>query len=332
MAIERIPLINFAPQVAQRLDLSNVTPLAPASVGPLVQLAPYSTAIPDAAAAPGSYLSPDVFDKLATASGGATAQATPHDSSAMQVNQLFFSRQLVWQAPDPALMAASWRVMVRTYGEQRAAMDEQARGLHMPGNLFMAEFNPTVLREGPRPPLMMEAEAWRFAVYGWNGQRLMLRVLASDPEQAPAPKRRRGKVALRLELLLPDAGRVVIQMEPLADGILLELAASDPAALRHVRLNLSELAQAIGRCGVRVLRCRLSHELHAARVHNNYPMQAAAASLSLPIFRAMAEVAVLLSRRQTPAAQAELAWAQPALLDDQSGAPAPWAAAPQPEA
>ena len=46
----------------------------------------------------------------------------------MQVNQLFFKRQLVWQPPDAAQLAASWRVMVKTYGEQYAALQEQARG------------------------------------------------------------------------------------------------------------------------------------------------------------------------------------------------------------
>ncbi|MFM9436398.1 hypothetical protein ACFDR9_003482 [Janthinobacterium sp. CG_23.3] len=293
MAIDRIPLINLAPMLTQRLDMSNVTALAPASVAALAQLAAYTPELPAAGAGVPAH-GQQAFGGAPAA--GAGADATPHDTSAMQVNQLFFSRQLVWQAPNPATLAASWRVMVRTYGEQRAALQEQARGQHVPGNLFMAEQNPAALREAARPPLIMDAEAWRFAVYGWAGQRLMLRVLAGDPDEDDAPKRRHGKVALRLELVLADLGRVMIQMEAMADGILLELAAPDPAAQQLLRRMLPELVEAIGRSGLRILRCRIGRELQSARVHNNYPMQAAAASLSLPVFRAMAEVALLLSR------------------------------------
>ncbi len=114
--------------------------------------------------------------------------------------------------------------------------------------------------------------------------------------------RRRGKVALRVELIIIGIGRVVIQMEPAGDGVLLELAADEEAALRHLRLALPEIADAVRRAGLRVVRCRLNRQLHAQRVHGNYPMQAGAASLSLPLFRAMAEVALLLTQPEAEAA------------------------------
>ncbi|MDC8756510.1 hypothetical protein [Janthinobacterium fluminis] len=302
MAIERIPpTIPLLPQITQRLDVSNATPLAADIVRPLVPLGPYMAAPPDGGAGALPQAQQQAFASLAATVG---PDATPHDSSAMQQNQLFFSRQLVWQAPNPATLASSWRVMVKTYGEQYAALQEQARGQHVPGMLLMAE-HPAVLREGARPPLAMDTEAWRFAVYGWGGQRLMLRVLArDDDEDAGAPKRQRGKVALRLELLLDDMGRVLVQMEPAGDGILLDLAAANPAALLHVRRLLPQLAEAIARSGLRVLRCHINRSLQAGAVHNNYPMQAAAAALSLPLFRAMAEVALLLTRSDEHAAPA----------------------------
>lgn len=312
MAIDRLPpAINLAPLITQRLDVSNATPLAADIVRPLVALGPYMAAAPDGGAG-AARAQEQAFASLAAT---VSPDATPRDSSAMQENQIFFTRQLVWQAPNPATLAASWRVMVKTYGEQYAALQEQARGQHVPGNILMAEQNQAALREGARPPLAMDAEAWRFAVYGWGGQRLMLRVLASDPdEEEAAPKRRRGKVALRLELMLPDRGRVLIQMEPVADGVLLELAASEPAALQHLRRLLPQLAGAIARAGLRVVRCRVNQELHGGRVHNNFPMQAAAASLSLPLFRAMAEVALLLTQAPEAAEQEE---AVAALAQDQ---------------
>lgn len=295
MAIDRLPPINLVPLITQRLDVSQATQLAPDLVRPLVPLGPYMAPAPDAGSA-GAQTSGAGFGGLPAAS---LPDATPRDSSAMQANQVFFSRQLVWQPPNPGTLAASWRVMVKTYGEQYAALQEQARGQHVPGTILMAELNPTALREGPRPPLAIDGEAWRFAVYGWGGQRLMLRVLASerdDEEPAPQQQRRRGKAALRLELMLANWGRVLVQMEPAGGGVVLELAAAEPAALQHLRRLLPELAKAIGRSGLRVVRCRLNRELQSAPIHTNYSMQGAAASLTLPVFRAMAEVALLLSQ------------------------------------
>ncbi|WP_215409576.1 hypothetical protein [Janthinobacterium sp. JC611] len=313
MAIDRISSGNPVPLITQRFDVSPATPMVPGVVQPLVPIGPYMAPAPDAGTLP-AQLQQQGQDSLASLikpNADGTGGAMPRDSSAMQVNQLFFTRQLVWQPPDAAQLAASWRVMVKTYGEQYAALQEQARGQHVPGSLFMAEQQPALLREGARPPLTVDSEAWRFAVYGWGGQRLLLRVLASDEEDEATP-RRRGKVALRVELIIIGIGRVVIQMEPAGDGVLLELAADEEAASRHVRLALPEIAGAVRRAGLRVVRCRLNRQLHAQRVHGNYPMQAGAASLSLALFRAMAEVALLLTQPEAEAAADPDAPAAPA--------------------
>lgn len=304
MAIDRISSGNPVPLITQRLDVSPATPMTPGVVQPLVPIGPYMAPSPDAGTLPAQLQQPgqDSLASLIKPNADGTGGAMPRDSSAMQVNQLFFTRQLVWQPPDAAQLAASWRVMVKTYGEQYAALQEQARGQHVPGNLFMAEQQPALLREGPRPPLTVDSEAWRFAVYGWGGQRLLLRVLASDTDEEESPPRRRGKVALRVELIIIGIGRVVIQMEPSGDGVLLELAADEDHALRHLRLALPEIADAVRRAGLRIVRCRLNRQLHAQRVHGNYPMQAGAAALSLPLFRAMAEVALLLTQPEAEAA------------------------------
>ena len=180
--------------------------------------------------------------------------------------------------------------MVKTYGEQYAALQEHARGQHLPGNLFMAEQQPVL-----RPSLPPDTEAWRFVVYGWSGQRLLLRVLPGGEEDA-APRKRNGKVALRVELLIDGVGRVVIQMEPSGDGVLLELASDEELALAHLRRMLAEIADCVRQAGLRLLRCRLNRVLHAQPVHAGYPMQAAASALSQPLFQAMAEVALLLTR------------------------------------
>ncbi|SDN28914.1 hypothetical protein SAMN05216517_109193 [Janthinobacterium sp. OK676] len=312
MAIDRIASGNPVPLITQRFDVSPATPMVPGVVQPLVPIGPYMAPAPDAGTLPAQLQQgQDGLASLIKPNADGTGGAMPRDSSAMQVNQLFFTRQLVWQPPDAAQLAASWRVMVRTYGEQYAALQEQARGQHVPGSLFMAEQQPALLREGARPPLTVDSEAWRFAVYGWGGQRLLLRVLASDEDEEATP-RRRGKVALRVELIIIGIGRVVIQMEPSGDGVLLELAADEEAAQRHLRLALPEIADAVRRAGLRVVRCRLNRQLHAQRVHGNYPMQAGAAALSLPLFRAMAEVALLLTQPEAEVAADPDAPAAPA--------------------
>ncbi len=312
MAIERVSAGNPLPLITQRFDVSPATPMVPGVVQPLVPIGPYMAPAPDAGTLPAQLQQgQDGLASLIKPNADGTGGAMPRDSSAMQVNQLFFTRQLVWQPPDAAQLAASWRVMVRTYGEQYAALQEQARGQHVPGSLFMAEQQPALLREGARPPLTVDSEAWRFAVYGWGGQRLLLRVLASDEDEEATP-RRRGKVALRVELIIIGIGRVVIQMEPSGDGVLLELAADEEAAQRHLRLALPEIADAVRRAGLRVVRCRLNRQLHAQRVHGNYPMQAGAAALSLPLFRAMAEVALLLTQPEAEVAADPDAPAAPA--------------------
>lgn len=131
-----------------------VTPAAPATVGLSFD------------GADGHPLPQSGLDALAAALTGLADAAEP---SAMRPNQVFLSRQLVWQPPDTAMMAGSWQTMVRTYGEQRAAWLEQASGRHVPSSLFMADHTPSALREGrPGLPLVTEMEPWRFAVFAWG--------------------------------------------------------------------------------------------------------------------------------------------------------------------
>ena len=298
MAIDRISAGNALPLITQRLDVSPATPMTPGVVMPLVPVGPFMAPAPDAGTLPAQL--GQAQDGLASLikpnAGDPGLGATARDSSAMQVNQLFFTRQLVWQPPDAAQLGASWRVMVKTYGEQYAALQEHARGQHLPGNLLMAEQQPVA-----RSSLPLDTEAWRFAVYGWGGQRLLLRVLPGGDED-DAPRKRAGRAALRVELLIEDVGRVVIQMEPASDGVLLELAADDELALAHLRRRLPEIADCVRQAGLRLVRCRLNRVLHAQPVQAGYPMQAAAAALSQPLFQAMAEVALLLTRPPAEAA------------------------------
>ncbi len=120
MAIERISSGNPIPLITQRFDVSPATPMLPGVVQPLVPIGPYMAPAPDAGTLPAQLAQKgqDSLASLIKPNADGTGGAMPRDSSAMQVNQLFFTRQLVWQAPDAVQLAASWRVMVKTYGEQ----------------------------------------------------------------------------------------------------------------------------------------------------------------------------------------------------------------------
>jgi hypothetical protein len=239
-----------------------------------------------------------------TAAAGATIGALlSQEALSMQPNQLFPLRQMVWHTPDTNLLAASWQVMVRTYSEQRAALQQHNEGRHLPSSLFMADPPPPVLRDGrPYPGLVSELDAWRFAVYAWGAEKLTLRVVARDQgqEKGPDQRRRRPRVALRLELNLPDIGKVVVQMEPSELGVVLEIGAASNEAMQQMREVLPRIATIIGQCGLQIVRARLMRELTPVNHLENDPSRTQVALLTADLFKAMAEVAVFLSQPRLP--------------------------------
>ena len=242
--------------------------------------------------------------KAAAAAGGAAGALLAHEALSMQPNQLFPLRQLVWHHPDTSILAASWQVMVRTYSEQRAALQQQHDGRHVPASLFMADVPPPVLRDGrPHPGMVSELDAWRFAVYAWGAEKLILRVVARDPGQdgpGQEQRRRKPRVAVRLEMHLPELGKVVLQIEPSENGIVLEIGAASHPAMQRMRELLPRIATIIGHCGLQIVRARLMRELAPVNPFENDPSQAQVALLTAPVFKAMAEVAVFLSQPRLP--------------------------------
>ncbi|NYE59761.1 hypothetical protein FHW58_000913 [Duganella sp. 1224] len=281
---------------AQPVDLDfPIGPLLPGTAGP-------------AGAAPVDAI-PDGHDSRALPPGGLEALADAladvpkaSDPAAMRPNQVFLSRQLVWQPPDIAMMAASWQVMVRTYSEQRAAWLEQTTGRHLPASLFMSDQIPAGSRDGrPGLPLLTEMEPWRFAVYAWGDRRLVLRVVVIDEDEYERNRRKRARAALRLELVLPEVGRVVIQLEPASGaGVVMEVGAAQTAAMQHMREILPQLAATVSRLGLTILRCRLRRELPPSSGEHPYPSRMQTAGLSAQLFHAMAAVATLLSQPAVP--------------------------------
>jgi hypothetical protein len=217
------------------------------------------------------------------------------DAAAMRPDQVVMARQLTWPRPDGGSLATSWRGMVRTYGTQlvtRAVQaSQQERGQSLPVALLQSGLDARVLRQADLATL--PPDAWRFTVHAGGPQAQHLRVIGEE-EPSQKPQRRRRRAALRLELVLADGTVVTVQAEPLADGVMLELCTLNADALLHLRALQPQLEDAVRRSGLRVLGWTWSDALPEGRVHARLPSTEAAAALSLPVFRAMAELALLL--------------------------------------
>ncbi|MBB3120843.1 hypothetical protein [Pseudoduganella violacea] len=308
MAIDRVLPTNPALTVHEqmvRVQPSQALPVPPVqnvpAKAPDFNLPQQAPAVP-AVLAEAADLLAQPGHAAAAAAGVASAQSLlAGESAAMLPNQLL-ARQIVWHAPDPNIMAMTWQVMVRTYGEQRAAMQEQAQGKHLPGSLFLADPRQNTLREHTGLPFVSEMDAWRFAVYAWGAEKLVLRVVAREPGPASeTQRRRRVRVALRLELHLHELGKVVIQMEPAgASVVVLEIGAAQTAAMQYMREMLPHIASIASHCGLSILRARLMRELPLIDAANNNPNPAQVMLLTPPLFKAMADIAVMLSQPPQP--------------------------------
>jgi len=277
------PLVPPMP-VPPRLQVDAVAAVAPAA---LLQAEMEALPLPVSAAQPS-----------AAAAGGADPYLMT-DGAAMRPDQVLMARQLSWPSPDGGALASSWRSMVRSYGAQVVNRALQARPGQLPTALLLAGQDPRVLRQADLQG--GSADAWRFTVHAGGPKDQHLRVVqdeAQQQEQQQQQRRRRARAALRLELVLADGAIVTVQAEPVADGVCLELCAPDARALARLRALQPELEAAVGRAGLRVLEWKYRDSLPLGRAHARLPSADAASALSLPVFRAMAELALILPSNQ----------------------------------
>jgi len=219
--------------------------------------------------------------------------ATPDGAqpAAWRPDQANLARQLTWPSPDGAALARSWRSMVSHYGAQLVGREQQARPGLLPSVLLQSGQDPRALRQ-PAPD-SLPPDAWRFTVQASGAQARHLRVVQGEPEPVLG-RRKRPRAALRLEVVLEDGTVVTVQAEPFADGVRLELCAHDRDGLARLRELQPALQQAVERAGLRVLSWRYRDTLPDGRAHLRLPTIEAASMLSLPVFRAMAEMALTL--------------------------------------
>jgi hypothetical protein len=277
----------------------------PPLVSPVLPSAPAAPALPVGAVAP---VAPAVLlaemDNLplplpgsqpSAASAGAASDAM-QDGAAMRPDQVLMSRQLNWPSQDGGTLASSWRSMVRSYGAQILNRELQARPGQLPTAMILAGQlsgqDLRLLRQADQQNSPIDA--WRFTVHAGSPRDQHLRVVEQEQPSQQQQRRRRSRAALRLELVLVDGTVVTVQAEPLADGVRLELCAPDERSLARLRALQPELEAAVVRAGLRVLGWKYRDSLPMGPAHIRLPSADAAAALSLPVFRAMAELALLL--------------------------------------
>lgn len=214
------------------------------------------------------------------------------EGMAMRPDQVLMARQLTFPVPDGRALAGSLRTLVRSYGVQLASREQSTRAGVLPGAMLLSGQDPRVLRP-PEGQTQVHQDAWRFSVQAGGPQPRQLQVLTGEPEPAPG-RRRRGRAALRLELELADGVKVMVQVDPVPDGVALELCAPDAQTLQRLRQLQPALEAAVARAGLKVLRWRYRDSLPYGAAHARLASSDAAAALSLSVFRAVAELALIL--------------------------------------
>jgi hypothetical protein len=220
-----------------------------------------------------------------------SAAEAGQDGAAMRPDQVAMARQMTWPNANGGALASSWQGMVRNYGTQQAIREQQMREGQLPTALLLAgqDARAARLAQLQNPP----PDAWRFTVHAGSSRPQHLRVVQGEPEQQQN-RRRRTRAALRLELVLADGAVVTVQATPVADGIRMEMCAADLPTLERVRELQPQLEAAVRRARLRVSSWAWRADLPAGPVHARLPSTEAATALSLPVFRAMAELALLL--------------------------------------
>lgn len=274
-------------------SIPSIVPLLPPATAPLnvgavaasapVALAPFEAGEPPL---PSSQLLPQ-------ASAAVTPDASA-EGAAMRPDQVFLARQMSYPAADSQALATSWRSMVRSYGDQLAERALRSNAGQLPPAVLAASQEGRVLRQPDGS--LLPPDAWRFTVHAGGARDQHLGVV-QDAADGPGGRRRQARAALRLELELDDGSRVVLQVEPMPGGLALELCAPGAPALARLRALQPVLEEAVERSGLRVLRWRYRDRLPLAAAHARLAAGDVVQVLTLPVFRAVAELALALPRQ-----------------------------------
>lgn len=280
-------------------SIPSIVPLLPPTATPL-SVGAVAAAAPVALAPFDGGEPPLPTSQLLAPAPGAQGEPGP-EGLAMRPDQVFLARQMHFQAADGRTLATSWQAMVRQYGKQMTDRELRNQAGQLPPAVLAANQEGRVLRQADHSLLLQDA--WRFTVHAGGAKDQHLGVLQEQPDGASG-RRKRSRAALRLELELADGTAVVLQVEAIPGGLALELCAPDAAALARLRKLQPELEDAIARAGLQVQRWRYRDSLPLAPVHARMASSDVVQVLTLPVFRAVAELALVLPRLDAAETQA----------------------------
>ncbi|MFC4930508.1 hypothetical protein [Massilia sp. GCM10023247] len=269
--------------------LTTIVPLLPPTTPPL-QATAVAAVAPVAFAAAESQL--PLPQSTPLPNQPAAAGAETGDGAAMRPDQVFMSRQLVFPQ-DGRLLAGHWRALVGNVGATLAERELRARGGALPAALLAAAPDARVPGRALEAHVL-PADPWRFTVHAGSAREQHLQVLRKGPD-GQSGRRRRPRAALRLELELADGTQVAVQVEPMPGGVAIEMAVPDAHALARLRALQPVFEAAVERAGLVVLRWSFMHGIMTgAPAHAALAAEDVADALTLPVFRAVAEMALLL--------------------------------------
>lgn len=279
--------------------IPSIVPLLPPQATPL-SVGAVAAAAPVALAPFDGGEPPLPMSQLLAPAPAAQGEPGP-EGLAMRPDQVFLARQMHFQAADGRTLATSWQAMVRQYGKQMTDRELRNQAGQLPPAVLAASQEGRVLRQADHPLLLQDA--WRFTVHAGGARDQHLGVLQEQPDGASG-RRKRSRAALRLELELADGTMVVLQVEAIPGGLAVELCAPDVAALARLRKLQPELEEAIARAGLQVQRWRYRDSLPLAPVHARMASSDVVQVLTQPVFRAVAELALVLPRLDAAETQA----------------------------
>lgn len=158
-------------------------------------------------------------------------ETPPVQPQAMQADQLS-QRRMNWRPPQAAALAQSWQAMV------------------------LGQVDGTPAAAPPGGEAALGPHRWLFPAYAWAGLHVMLRLVEDDEDEPPLPsRRRRGPMALRIEVDVPRLGGVVLQLQLLPQGVALLFFVQHEQALPVVRQAVPAITQTLAAAGLRLLRC-----------------------------------------------------------------------------
>lgn len=214
--------------------------------------------------------------------------------AAMRIDQAAL-RQITWLAPNPAALAQSWHDLALDRWGTRLAMHHRGGEPHTATTML----GPPPFREPPGTPQATVLERWVLPVYAWGGAQMMLGLIYSEPRERKGRARRPRSPLLRLELTPPALGPVVLHVHWLVGGIELTISIEQTHGAKLVREALAKIAQTLSQAGLVLADLRLMQDdALIARIDmaklRPHGAQLAPPRSSLPLFRALAETAVML--------------------------------------